>query len=74
MDPVKWEEEETYVMAKEFVTTVKVTNDIAERGVKLAKDYATLLTKDDSIRDELLQGVERCRRKFPDFAKKTLNS
>ena len=74
MDPVKWEEEDSYMIAQDFVKTVKVTNDIAERGVKLARDYATLLTTDDSIRAELLQGVERCRRNFPDFAKKTLNS
>ena len=73
MDPERWQEEESYRLAKEFVTSVKVTNDIAERGVKLAKDYATLLTKDDAIRAQLLQGVERCRRMFPDFAKQTLN-
>ena len=60
--------------AKQFVRTVKVTNDVAERGVKLAADYATILTKDDEIRDRLLQGVERCRRLFPDFKKQTLNS
>jgi hypothetical protein len=47
MDPEKWQEEESFRLAREFVTTVKVTNDIAERGVKLAKVYATLLTKDD---------------------------
>ena len=73
MRPARWQEEESYRLAKEFVTSVKVTNDIAERGVKLAKDYATLLTKDDAIRAQLLQGLERCRRMFPDFAKKTLN-
>ena len=74
MNPEKWEEEESYKKAKEFVRTVKVTNDVAERGVKLAADYATILTKDDEIRDRLLQGVERCRRLFPDFKKQTLNS
>ena len=74
MNPEKWEEEESYKKAKEFVRTVKVTNDVAERGVKLAADYATILTKDDEIRDRLLQGVERCRRLFPDFKKQILNS
>ena len=74
MNPENWQEVESFRLAREFVTTVKVTNDIAERGVKLAKDYATLLTKDDSIRAQLMQGVERCRRMFPEFSKKTLNS
>ena len=60
-------------MANEFVHTVKVTNDVAERGVKLASDYARILTKDDSIRAMLLQGVERCRRMYPNFLKTTLN-
>ena len=73
MNPENWEQEESFRHARDFVKTVKVTNDIAERGVKLAKDYATLLTKDDGVRAEILQGVERCRKMFPDFAKKTLN-
>ena len=72
-NPDKWEEDKDYVVAKEFVKTVKVTNDVAERGVKMAADYATLLTKDDSNRDMLLQGVDRSRRNHPNFQKKTLN-
>ena len=59
---------------QEFVLTVKVTNDVAERGVKLATDYATLLTKDDKIWASLLKGVERCRKLYPNFEKKTLNT
>ena len=55
------------------MNTVKVTNDVAERGVKLATDYATVLTKDDSVRSLLLQGVDRCRRMYPDFLKSTLS-
>ena len=72
-DPNNWEEEESFRVAKDFVKTVKVTNDVAERGVKMAKDYATILTKDDGIRTKLLQGVEMCRQKFPNFMKKNLN-
>ena len=74
MNPERWPEDEHYMKAKNFVKTTKVTNDVAERGVKMARDYATILTKDDNIRDMLLQGVERCRRLFPDFKKQTLNS
>ena len=71
--PDTWEAEEGFKAANEFVNTVKVTNDVAERGVKLATYYATVLTKDDSVRSLLLQGVERCRRMYPDFLKSTLS-
>ena len=60
-------------MAKDFVKTVKVTNDVAERGVKMASDFVTILTNDDEIRALLLQGVGRNRRLFPKFQKKVLN-
>jgi len=55
--PEDWDNDEGFKDVKEFVYTVKVTNDVAERGIKLASDYATILTKDDSIRAQLLQGV-----------------
>ena len=58
---------------KEYVCTVKVTNDCAERGVKLISDYISILTTDEEMRDKLLQGVEHCRRMFPNFNKSTLN-
>ena len=73
MSPEKWDSEESFNVANEFVHTVKVTNDVAERGVKLASDYARILTKDDIIRPMLLQGVERFRRMYPNFLKTTLN-
>ena len=74
MNPERWSEDEHFRKAKNFVKTTKVTNDVAERGVKMASDYATILTKDDHIRDMLIQGVERCRRLLPNFKKQTLNS
>ena len=40
---------------------------------QLISDYATILTKDDEMRSQLLQGVEKNRRDFPDFNKATLN-
>ena len=57
----------------EFVKTVKVTNDVAERGIKLASDYAALLSKDDDMKAKIFQGVELSRRIHPDFRKNTLN-
>ena len=40
--PDEWEMDESFRTARDFARTVKVTNDIAERGVKMASDYATL--------------------------------
>jgi hypothetical protein len=63
----------SFGVAKDFVKTVKLTNDVAERAVKMSKDYETILTKDDGIRTKLLQGVEKYRQKFPNFMRKPLN-
>ena len=48
----KWEESEDYRKARQFVTTVKVVNNAAERGIKLASDYVQSLTKDSDVRCE----------------------
>ena len=73
LNPDKWVEEESYRKAESFVKTVKVTNDVAERGVKMAQDFAHILTKDDDIRSMIYQGVGRNRRMFPSFKKSVLN-
>ena len=72
--PSHWEEYDSYKEAREFVRTTKVVNDLAERGIKMISDYAMILTNDEEMRVQLLQGVELNRRKYPDFKKKTLNS
>ena len=72
-DPKDWQEVEEFKKAESFVRTVKTVNDCAERGVKMISDFTTFLTKDEKVRDWLLQGVEANRRKFPDFKVKTLN-
>ena len=57
-----------YVAAEQFVKTVKVTNDVAKRGVLIASDYANILTKDSKIRQMFFQ-VEKDRNEM-----KTLTS
>ena len=42
-----------------------LTNDCAERGVKLMSDFANTLTKDETDKQNLLQVVERQRQLFP---------
>ena len=73
-DPSKWKEDPGFKELEQFVRTVKVTNDAAERGVKLISDYSKILTKDPATRVKLLQGVEMDRKINPDFRKCTLNN
>ena len=40
---------------------------------QLITDSAKILTESDEVRSWLLQGVEKCRRMYPNFSKKTLN-
>ena len=58
-----------YVAAEQFVKTVKVTNDVAKQGVKIASDYANILTRDSKIRQMFFQVVEKDRNEM-----KTLTS
>lgn len=68
-----WEDNDNYKFAQKFVRSVKVTNDVAERGVKLMSDFATQITTDPEQRSCLLQVVEYHRNKFQSFKKATLN-
>ena len=68
-----WEDNDSYRNAQKFVRSVKVTNDVAERGVKLMSDFATQITTDPEQRSCLLQVVEYHRNKFDSFKKATLN-
>jgi hypothetical protein len=56
-----------------MVKKLKVVNDIAERGVKLIKDYNECLTKNEEQKQFILQIVSDYRRRFPDCNKKTLS-
>ena len=71
--PVEWEESEDFKKARQFVRTVKVVNDAAERGIKLASDYAQSLTKDSEMKKKILQTVEWHRREMADIRKSTVN-
>ena len=70
---VEWEDSEGYRKARQFVRTVKVVNDAAERGIKLASDYAKSLTKDTKMRQKIFQAVEYHRMVKPDVRKSTAN-
>ena len=72
--PEDWDSFPEYLEMREFVRTVKVCNDAAERGVAMISDYSKILTQDNELRRKLLQGVKMSRKIYPNFNKKTLNT
>ena len=63
--------EENYLKAINL-KTIRVVNDVAERGVKLMQDFSLSLTKDEKSKQSVLQVVENHRKCFTDFRKATL--
>ena len=73
LPPAQWETNPDYIEIRNFVRTVKVTNNCAERGVKLATEYSKSLTRDSQERSKIYQVVEAERRAKPDAKKSSLN-
>lgn len=72
LPPTQWSDNENYQKAMQYVKTVKVVNDPAERGIKLASDYSKILSKDSAIRSLIYQVVEDDRARKPNFKKSTM--
>ena len=68
-----WPRSDDYSKALEYVSNVKVVNDIAERGVKMMSDFAIIITTDSQQREYLLQTVEYHHERFDSFKKQILN-
>ena len=58
--PEMWHTFISYREANDFVRSVKLVNDAAERGVELRSDCAAILT-DNKQRESVLQAVEEHR-------------
>ena len=69
----EWENHESFCEMKSFVKNLLVTNDAAERGIKLISDYDNSLTKNSEERQQLLQVVEKHRRELPVVSKANLS-
>ena len=69
-----WENCESFNEMKEFVKHLKVTNECAERGIKLVSDYAQSLTKSDEEREDMLQVVQAHRQFHPGQSKSSFLS
>lgn len=68
-----WQLYEDFRKAQNFVKSLKVVNDCAERGVKMMADFAQKITTDPKQREFLLQAVEFNRVKLDSFKKEALN-
>lgn len=69
-----WKTDVEYQQGATVVRKLEVINDVAERGIKLISDFNSLLTRDESQKQYLLQVVTEYRKQFPDCSKSTLSS
>ena len=68
---VEWELFESYCAMKKFVDTLPVTNDCAERGMALIKQFINNV-KDEKRRQDLIQLIQDHRKEVPNLRKATL--
>ena len=72
LDVEQWDDDNEYKSVKATVCSLKVINDIAERGVALMDEFNKLITNDEEQKQYLLLVVQRYRQKYPDRNKSTL--
>src|SRR6218665_4048706 len=63
-DPSEWECDTEYKRSQRLVQTLRVVNDLAERGVALIQEFNSTLTRDEEQKQYLLQVIEDHRRRF----------
>ena len=68
----EWEKDEEFIKLKEFSRSLKVTNDVAERGIKLMSDFIGSVTKDEQQLQDVMQLVEKHRKQIKSFSKSAL--
>ncbi|KAG7171644.1 hypothetical protein Hamer_G014784 [Homarus americanus] len=73
ISPVEdWEKNEEFMKLKDFSRSLKVTNDVAERGIKLMQDFIGSVTKDEQQLQDVMQLVEKHRKQMSGFSKSAL--
>ena len=72
LPPAEWGQSGEFIKFEEFVTGLSVTNDVAERGIKMIQDFVNTSAKAETQLQALMQVVETHRRQFPDCKKATL--
>jgi hypothetical protein len=73
-DPVTWEQNEVYHGFQESIKVLNVTNDLAERTIKMITDLSSNpLTRDEEELQRIVQVVENNRKKIPIVNKSAIN-
>ena len=67
----QWDDRDSYMIAKDYVTGLTVVNDGAERCIKSISDYATA-TRDSVYREDILVIGNSHREVFQDLRKAAL--
>ena len=70
----RWSDFESFRNFKGLVSILHVTNDLAERSIKVLQDYKDILTEDSKHRKMILHCEEKSRQERPDLKKSTLGS
>lgn len=71
-DVAEWPADKEYKAGRDIVRSMRVVNDIAERGVALMEEYNKLITINEQQKQYLLLIVKEFRKKYPDSKKSTL--
>ena len=57
-----WKGTEEYKVLHQYVSTIKVVNDAAERGIKLCSEVIQKITTDERTRENLIQVIQHHRK------------
>ena len=68
-DATAWEKSKKFLKGKQIFEYLKVTNDCAERNIKLITDYSGNMVKDRDQKASLLQSVDHQRKQLRTFEK-----
>lgn len=72
IDIEHWEKYKDYKKSKDIIQSMRVVNDIAERGVALMEEYNKLHTINEEQKQFLFLLIKQFRQKYPDGKKLTL--
>lgn len=64
-NPCQWEQDDEFKQIRDIVLSLNVTNDPAERGVAMIKEFNESSTTNEAQKQYLLQVVEQHRKDFP---------
>ena len=61
---ITWKLNLDFCKFENYVKSIRVVNDIAERGIRLCSEYMLIMTKDEEKRKQIYQVVEDQRKRI----------